>query len=173
MKRRPASPMVSLFPFLSVLVCTMGILAFISITFILESVPDIQQQTEHVTIEWTGAPAYVQPIIFRCRDNRVSYYDLFEKQEKILSLEELLGELKGENSELKKYLHQLAALNQQIKRNFGEREYYPLLLVYPDGIWVTEFLTPLIEQVGTLNMGLEPMKDNWKDPYSDISRRTE
>jgi len=173
MKHYTFVPNVSLFPFLSVLICVMGILAFMSITFLLISYneqPSPTQQT--ITFQWVGAPAYVKPIFIRCRNNQLIYYDLFQNRDHTLSLNHLLKEIQGKELQLKKYLVKLSKLNQEIKHSFGTMEYYPLLLVYPSGILASELVTPLIEQVGGLNVGLEPMLPHWEVPYQSQSDST-
>ncbi len=75
------SPKVTLFPFLSVLLSTMGILAFLSISFLLV-VPeeaDSPREPKRLQFEWVGAPGYVKPIFIRCYADRLEYYNLFEK----------------------------------------------------------------------------------------------
>ena len=67
------SPKVTLFPFLSVLLSTMGILAFLSISFLLvvpESV-DSPSEPKRLQFEWVGAPVYVKPIFIRCYADRL------------------------------------------------------------------------------------------------------
>lgn len=64
---------ITLFPFLSVLVSTMGILAFLAVTFMLVSRPDLNVAPPQKPIEvrWVGAPAYVQPILVECLADEV------------------------------------------------------------------------------------------------------
>jgi len=112
------SPKVTLFPFLSVLLSTMGILAFLSISFLLvvpESA-DSPREPKRLQFEWVGAPGYVKPIFIRCYADRLEYYNLFENREYSLSLDELLNQLQGENTELLSYLVQLFQLNTDIKK---------------------------------------------------------
>jgi len=165
------SPKVTLFPFLSVLLSTMGILAFLSISFLLV-VPeeaDSRREPKRLQFEWVGAPGYVKTIFIRCYPDRLEYYNLFEKREYSLSLDELLNQLQGENSELLSYLVQLFQLNTDIKRKFGKTEYYPLILVYPEGVLISELLMVAIEKIEGLNFGLEPMLPNWEIPYQGLN----
>ena len=165
------SPKITLFPFLSVLLSTMGILAFLSISFLLvvpESA-DSRKESKRVQFEWVGAPGYVKPIFIRCYADRIEYYNLFEHQEYSLSLDELLNQLQGENLELLSYLVQLFQLNTDVKKKFGKTEYYPLLLVYPDGVLTSELLMVAIEKIGGLNFGLEPMLPKWEIPYHGLN----
>jgi hypothetical protein len=59
-------------------------------------------------------------------------------------------------------------LNIRIKKQFGKTEYYPLLLVYPEGVLTSELLMVVIEKIGGLNFGLEPMLPNWEVPYQGL-----
>ena len=94
---------------------------------------------------------------------------MFENREYSLSLDELLNQLQGENPELLSYLVQLFQLNTDIKKKFGKTEYYPLLLVYPDGVLTSELLMVAIEKIGGLNFGLEPMLPKWEVPYQGLN----
>jgi hypothetical protein len=103
----------------------MGILAFLSISFLLvvpESA-DSPREPKRLQFEWVGAPGYVKPIFIRCYADRLEYYNLFENREYSLSLDELLNQLQGENPELLSYLVQLFQLNTDIKKKFGKTEY--------------------------------------------------
>ena len=165
------SPRLTLFPFLSVLLSTMGVLAFFSISVVLV-VPqnaDSPATSKNIKGEWVGAPGYVKPIFFRCYADRVEYYNLFENKDTTLSLEDLLNQIQGENPELLSYLIQLFQLNRSIKKQFGKTEYYPLFLVYPDGVLTSELLMVVIEKIGRLNFGLEPMLPNWEVPYQSLN----
>lgn len=69
--RRPIIS-VSLFPFLSVLLSTMGVLSFLAVTFLLfterEQAVTVEQPVE---VRWIGAPAHVRPLLVECRATRV------------------------------------------------------------------------------------------------------
>ena len=165
------SPRVTLFPFLSVLLSTMGILAFLSISFLLVVPQDADSPAipKRIQFEWVGAPEYVKPIFIRCYGNRVEYYNMFQNQDFSLSLDELMDQLQGESPELLSYLVQLFQLNVKIKKQFGKTEYYPLLLVYPDGVLTSELLMVVIDKIGGLKYGLEPMLPNWEVPYQGLN----
>ena len=165
------SPRVTLFPFLSVLLSTMGILAFLSISFLLVVPHDADSPAipKRIQFEWVGAPGYVKPIFIRCYGNRVEYYNMFQNQDFSLSLDELMDQLQGESPELLSYLVQLFQLNVKIKKQFGKTEYYPLLLVYPDGVLTSELLMVVINKIGGLKYGLEPMLPNWEVPYQGLN----
>ena len=170
MKHVTHVPRVTLFPLLSVLLSTMGVLAFLSISFLLvlpESADD-PAKPRNFQFEWVGAPGYVSPIFIRCFKDRVEYFNLFENRDHIISLDQLLDQLKGEKPDLLSYLVQLSSLNKSIKKQFGDTEYYPLILVYPDGVLSTELLLVLIDQIEGLNYGLEPMLHHWNVPYQEL-----
>ena len=162
---------VTLFPFLSVLLCTMGILAFLSISFLLV-VPNeniIPLKPKKIKFEWIGAPSFVKPIFFRCYGNRIEYYDFFEDKNHTLFLDGLLQQIEGVNPKILKYLLQLLEHNINIKKQFGKTEYYPLLLVYPDGIFTSEIIMALINKINGLNFGMEPMLPNLEIPYQELN----
>lgn len=170
MKHVSHVPRVTLFPFLSVLLSTMGVLAFLSISFLLVVPDDAEMPVmpKRLQFEWVGAPGYVKPIFIRCFKDRVEYYNMFENREYTLSLDQLLDQLQGEEPEFPAYLVQLAKLNKSIKKQFGNTEYYPLILVYPDGVLTTELLLVVIGQIEGLNFGLEPMLLHWDVPYQEL-----
>ena len=79
-----------------------------------------------------------------------------------------MDQLEGQKPDLLSYLVQLASLNKSIKKQFGNTEYYPLILVYPEGVLTTELLLVVIDQIEGINYGLEPMLPNWKVPYQQL-----
>ena len=95
---------VTLFPFLSVLLCTMGTLAFLSISFLLVVPHDsfFMYKSKQIKFEWIGAPANVKPIYFRCYKNRIEYYNLFENKNSTLFLNEFLQQIEGKNPKILK-----------------------------------------------------------------------
>jgi hypothetical protein len=170
MKRSSRRPSVPLFPFLSVLLSTMGVLAFLSISFMLMTrvTPEEPPPPREIEFEWVGAPEYMEPVFIRCYADRVEYYDLFTNEEKTISLDDLLLEVQGKQPQLITYLLRVDKLNKEIKRNFGTTEHYPLLLIYPDGVLASEVLTSIVEQIEGLNVGLEPMLPHWRVPYQSM-----
>lgn len=170
MRYKITSHSFTLFPFLSVLVSTMGVLAFLSISFLLlfPQVNNSNTSVEKIQFEWTGAPKYVKPIFFKCTGDYIQYYNLFENKDYTISLKNLLDQLQGEDSKLISYLIQILQLNNSIKQQFGNTEYYPLLLVYPDGILASEILMVMIEKIGKMNFGLEPFLPHWEVPYQSL-----
>ena len=73
MKHVKSIPQVTLFPFLSVLLSTMGVLAFLSISFLLVIPENVDELTKsrNFQFEWVGSPGYVSPIFIRCYEDRV------------------------------------------------------------------------------------------------------
>lgn len=170
MRRRSSLPLVSLFPFLSVLLCIMGVLAFMSVSFLLMHQPNLpEMEKKTVEFQWVGAPSFVNPVFIRCSENEIVYYDLFQRQEQQLSFNGLLLEIQNRDGRLTRYLKRLVLENQRIKRSFGATEHFPLLLIYPDGVIAAEVLMLVIEQVEGLNVGLEPMLPHWEVPYQSES----
>lgn len=65
---------ISLFPFLSVLVSTMGVLSLLAVTFSMFAGPDskqgagkAQRPARLVDVRWVGAPPQVRPLLVECR----------------------------------------------------------------------------------------------------------
>ena len=60
---------ISIFPFLSVLLSTMGVLSFLAVTFLLFSraEPMTKAAAEPVQVRWVGAPAHVRPMLVETR----------------------------------------------------------------------------------------------------------
>jgi hypothetical protein len=145
----------------------MGVLAFLSISFLIISrlTPDKILQKRQVEFEWIGAPEFVESIYIKCLGNYIEYYNLFSNREERITLKDLLREVKGENPVFISYLLRVDRLNKEIKRNFGQTEHFPLLLVYPDGVLAAEVITSIIEQIDGMNVGLEPMMPHWEVPY--------
>jgi len=171
MRRQAQAPGVSLFPFLSVLLSTMGVLAFLAISFVITTQDEVQPpRPQPVEFQWVGAPGYVNPIFIRCYADRIEYYDLFRNRERVVRLGHLMQQIERKNPELLRYFSEISAENLRIKRRFGQTEHYPLLLVYPEGILAAEVLMALIEQVEGLNVGLEPMLPHWEVPYQSQVR---
>jgi hypothetical protein len=62
---------ISLFPFLSVLICTMGVLSFLAVTFqILGRAPAAAapRREKPIDVRWIGAPPHVRPLLVECRE---------------------------------------------------------------------------------------------------------
>lgn len=166
MRRARQVPTVSLFPFLSVLLCLMGVLAFMSVSFLLLNESNIPEETpQKVDFQWVGAPSYVSPIFIRCFQNGIVYYDIFANRDVQLSFDRLGQELQDGNGRFIRYIFRLVEENQRIKLAFGTTEYYPLLLVYPDGVLSSELLMMLLPQISGINVGIEPMLPHWEIPY--------
>ncbi|MEC7213812.1 MAG: hypothetical protein VXW26_05300, partial [SAR324 cluster bacterium] len=123
------------------------------------------QDRKQIEFQWVGAPGYVEPIFIRCFEDRIEYFDLFKNTNRSVELDSLIQQVKGGESELIRYLFSVLHLNKRIKKQFGKTEYYPLLLVYPEGVLASEMLLEIINQIEELNVGLEPMLSHWDIPY--------
>ena len=68
--------LVTLFPFLSVLVSTMGVLSFLAVTFLLfiRQEQTLPKRAEPVEVNWVGAPEHVRPVLVECRDDGVVFH---------------------------------------------------------------------------------------------------
>ncbi|MCZ6556461.1 MAG: hypothetical protein O7A69_01640 [SAR324 cluster bacterium] len=87
---------VTLFPFLSVLVSTMGVLSFLAVTFLMlirqEQVP--QQPTKPVEVQWVGAPEHVRPLLVECREDGVVFHARLDGVSHFFPLSALEDEVK-------------------------------------------------------------------------------
>jgi hypothetical protein len=67
---------VTLFPFLSVLISTMGVLSFIAVTFLMfvrqEQAPP--EPVKPVEVRWVGAPQHVRPLLVECRNDGAVFH---------------------------------------------------------------------------------------------------
>ena len=68
---------ISIFPFLSVLLSTMGVLSFLAVTFVLFSGTDAPRTKpeKQVKVSWVGAPPHVRPLLVEFRGNTVLIHD--------------------------------------------------------------------------------------------------
>jgi hypothetical protein len=85
---------VTLFPFLSVLLSTMGILSFLAVTFLLVSQPEMNAAPPDKPIEvrWVGAPDYVRPVLVECLEDEVRVHMPDAAEPRRYSRESLLRE---------------------------------------------------------------------------------
>jgi hypothetical protein len=69
---RSRSP-ISLFPFLSVLLSTLGVLSFLAVTFLMfsRSAKAPPRPAQPVQVQWVGAPPHVRPLLVECRADAV------------------------------------------------------------------------------------------------------
>lgn len=191
---------VSLFPFLSVLICTMGILSFLAVTFLMFYQDDTAQaQPEKpVEVNWVGAPPHVEPVLVEARADAVVYHKPGTKERLRVPLARLKKEAKivkklrenalreigprarthdiwvymktnlesesGLKNSFTLAMHKLELYNRAI-RSRG-KEYYPIILIFPDGLKIYETASFLVETTTQLHVGLEPMLPGWKLPYS-------
>jgi hypothetical protein len=67
---------ITLFPFLSVLLSTMGILSFLAVTFLLMTRPELNMAPpqKRVEVQWIGAPAHVRPVLVECLKDEVRFH---------------------------------------------------------------------------------------------------
>lgn len=91
MRLRPA---VSLFPFLSILVGAMGVVAFMTmtLTYLGGSRVDASAGRVPVQAEWVGAPAYVRPVLLECRADGVTLFEGTGAAPRFFTLDKLTRE---------------------------------------------------------------------------------
>ena len=195
---------ITLFPFLSVLLSTMGILAFLAVTFLLLSRAEVDVPVqEPIEVRWVGAPEHVRPLLVECRADEVrvhdpdrpgvriySQEDIREEARTVRDLEfeglaelgpvvdraQLLRLLKSRirrrpslQTSLTLSLDRLEAKNLRSREMARDVRYYPVLLVYRDGVETYDLVSYLIETTTRLTVGLEPMLESWGIPYRNGS----
>lgn len=198
-------PTVTLFPFLSVLVSTMGVLSFLAVTFLLfvrqEPTPPVEARP--VKVSWIGAPEHVRPLLLECRADRLVFHRGGGGARQSFTLEVLEGEVKivkemedrgisalggspdpyrlwvymknaiQEESRLDgsftKAVHALELYNLSGEGRRRFVQFYPILLVYPEGVRTYELASYLVETATRLSVGLEPLLEGWELPYREYT----
>ncbi|PSF39313.1 hypothetical protein C7H19_00555 [Aphanothece hegewaldii CCALA 016] len=145
MRRRSFSPPateVELFPFLSVLACTIGTLILLIIVLTTQLLGE-QQAITIIAKSETGENAAKTPRYLECRQDGIVIYP----EEKFIP---------------KQYLNisdTLLELLLTIKQN-RDKEYL-IVAIRPDGIETFQEVRGLIEKQG-IDIGYEPIDQNWK-----------
>ena len=87
---------VTLFPFLSVLISTMGVLSFLAVTFLLFAQQDQQpkNQERDVDVRWVGAPPHVRPILVEVLPNELRVHGPTWSEPQVFPLKLLADEVK-------------------------------------------------------------------------------
>ncbi len=156
---------ISLFPFVSVLLCMIGALALITVAMpISEQAQEEPEQQQNLEFQWIGAPEYARPFLIRCFENSIVFDNILLGTTQTLTLKELLNELQTPST-FSRYLGQIQMQNLAFQKQQNDIEYYPMLLVYPNSARTVEILEWFLESSGIQNIGLEPMLQEWNVPY--------
>jgi len=119
-----ARAQITLFPFLSVLLSTMGILSFLAVTFLLVSSPELNLPPPRKPIEvrWVGAPAYVRPVLVECLKDHVRIHVPNSAEPRRFSREGLTREARRVRELELKGLEQLGPVveREQLKRQMKQ-----------------------------------------------------
>ena len=164
MKRKKNNIPISLFPFVSVLLCIIGVLALITVAMPIAQEKEISQPMQQIQFQWVGAPEYVKPFFIRCFKGELIFDNVLLGTTQKITFEELIKEVKTP-SVFFSYLKQIQLQNQAFRQKASDIEYYPMLLVYPESAMTVETLAWFLEQAGIQNIGLEPMLKEWEVPY--------
>lgn len=142
MRRRAQAPPVSLFPFLSILVCLMGVLAFVmvSIAVLAATNPTVRIAELPTRANGNGGKT---PVFVECHGDHLVIHP--ERTEQPLATLELPG------SPFQRLVERLDA---------SDRE-YAFFTIYPEGIEAFLQARNVIEARG-LDLGYEPMLDGWQ-----------
>ena len=86
---------VTLFPFLSVLISTMGVLSFLAVTFLLFAQQDQKSvhQEKQVEVSWVGAPPHVRPILVEIMRDEVRVHGPTWREPRVFSVKSLAQEV--------------------------------------------------------------------------------
>jgi hypothetical protein len=144
---RANKPTVSLFPFLSILVCLMGVLAFITVAVALLSATNPVVRLTRAETAAANRPARdvtKQPVFVECHEDRLVIHPRGQE----VSLEQMAAA----SSPFIQLMDRLAARR--------EREYV-IFAVYPDGISCFQSGRKLAERQG-IDLGFEPMLEGWQ-----------
>ncbi|GFE67788.1 hypothetical protein [Chroococcus sp. FPU101] len=145
MRRRSFSPPateIELFPFLSVLACTIGTLILLIIVLTTQIFGE-QQSVTIIAKSETGKNASKKPRYIECRQDGIIIYP----QEEFIPQQYL------------KLSDTLLELLLTLKQN-KDKEYL-IVAVRPDGIETFQQVRGLIEKQG-IDIGYEPIDQNWK-----------
>jgi len=99
---------ISIFPFLSVLLSTLGVLSFLAVTFLMFSRTDSapRQAPQPVEVQWVGAPPHVRPMLVECREGAL--------------LVHLRGERKTRRFERDALQRESALVRQMVQNGYGQ-----------------------------------------------------
>lgn len=134
---------IELFPFLSILACTIGVLILLIIVLMAQTFSN-QKQITIVAKNENGQNQNKQPRYIECRSDGIIIYP--SKQFVALA-------------EIDSYSSPLQALLQEVKANRDQQ--YLIVALRPDGIKVFEQVRELIESKG-IDIGYEPIDEGWK-----------
>ncbi len=144
MRHRSSSspPEIDLFPFLSILFCTIGTLVLIIILLVVQA----NGNTKKVTIIAKNSGSINQnkiPLYVECQKNGV----IIHPSQEFVATEDL----NQSNS----------VLNQLFSQIKAEKEEYIIVAIRPDGIEVFQKIRELIESEG-IDIGYEPIDQDWQ-----------
>ncbi len=141
------APAISLFPFLSILVCMMGVLAFMTVAIALLSATNpVVQLTREQRPDSDGSPGKPEkePVFVECHGNRMVIHP------------------QGQNVPLEDMLVAAAPFMKLIDRIEANREReYVIFAVFPDGLSCFQEARSVMEQ-RDLDLGFEPMLAGWR-----------
>lgn len=146
MRRRSKSNKIELelFPFLSVLACTIGSLILLIIVLSTETLKDNPEVTIIAKTEAGGVNRKKQPRYIECKEDGIVIYPSQEFVSK--------NELSQPNSKLANFI-------TEIKKNKDKE--YVIVAVRPNGIDVFQKVRDLIEKE-EIDIGYEPIEEGWK-----------
>jgi len=139
-----ASMEMELFPFLSILACTIGTLILLIVAMSAQTVSDEREVSIIAYSDGNGVNKSKTPRYLECGKDGVIIYP----SEVLVTF----SELSNSNNPLAQLLQEISAKRHQE---------YLILAVKPDGIEVFKEVRYLIEQRG-IDLGYEPFDEGWK-----------
>lgn len=145
-KRSTEDKPFDLFPFFSVLVCSIGVLALIIVS---SSIASFSRSDRTVALELVSQTKGTDatPIFVECRADHI----VIQPQRLVVGAEDI--DLPG--SEFVELLNRVEA---------GDLDGYVMMAVYPDGVNTFYRVRELVESRG-IQFGFEPIEANWQLVY--------
>ncbi len=169
MKRYKKKIDINLFPFLTILLSTMGVLTFIALSLLFsvedgngsypddtrKIVSDTSKNKDSVLVEFKliDKPDYIKPHYIICKEDKIYIKD----NEIWLSFKEDYSYFLLYN-----YLKSLENINIEYHKNFKDHQEYVIFGIYPSGIQTYYKARAILQNYTSLNFGSEPMLPNWK-----------
>jgi len=159
---------VELFPFLTILLSTMGVLAFISLSLLfsapegtekLKSERNSKKSDENgsdsitVKFELIGKPDFIHPHYILCLKDKILIHDSGIE----IPFNENYGYFLFYD-----YLNSLESLNQSFHEKYKDNDEYVIFGVYPTGIETYFRCRQILQMFTNLNFGTQPILPNWK-----------
>ncbi|MEA5511917.1 hypothetical protein VB715_19265 [Crocosphaera sp. UHCC 0190] len=143
---------VELFPFLSILACTIGTLILLIIVLTTQLLQNERKVTIIAKTETTGENQGKIPKYIECREDGV----LLHPSQVFVAK----SEINNERSPLNKLI-------KEVRKN--RHKQYLIVALRPDGIEVFQKIRDMVEKQG-IDIGYEPIDQNWKLTIEELKK---